>query len=752
MSESARPLPLFSVNIRTEQDVVLARQRTRLLTARLGFDPLLQTQIATALSEIARNAYQYAQGGQVDFAVLTELPVAGKRLRQTLLIEVRDHGPGIANLKEIQAGTYRSSTGLGVGLAGSRRLMDRVEVSSTSQGTTVHLAKVLPPPAVPRTLAEIRQIVAELSSAKVTSPLEEVTAQNRELLHSIDEARAREDELGRLNQELAETNSGVLALYDELETLHRISVMLASKLELKPLIQAIIDVTTHLTDADLGAFFLRDEASGEWRLLATAGRKADALGEWAAPSAGDFFTEEFGRQGLVYSPDVTAELASAGGSAFLRALARRVAVHSCLAVAVQGANEHLNGALVFASAQPRAFSERSERILRSIAAQARVGIEKARAFQTVTAANEAKDRFFATLSHELRTPLNPALAIVSSLLEDPRLPPELREDIAIVWRNIRLEARLIDDLLDFNRLIKGKFQLATEPVEVHALIAGVVEVCREDLSARHHRLTLDLAAPESHVLGDSARLQQVLWNVLKNAIKFTPEQGAILIRTSSREGELQVAVIDTGRGIEPAAIERIFSAFEQGQAPVIAAAGGLGLGLSIARMFVELHGGSIRAASPGLGQGATVTIRLPLTERPQPLPALDWHPPAPVASSGQTARLLLVDDHPDTLRGLSRLLERRGYSVATANSGAEALAALRRESFDLLISDIGLPDGSGLLLLAKARQIQPMPAIALSGYGMEADLAGSREAGFDAHLTKPVDFALLHQQVEKLLR
>jgi CheY-like chemotaxis protein/anti-sigma regulatory factor (Ser/Thr protein kinase) len=301
-----------------------------------------------------------------------------------------------------------------------------------------------------------------------------------------------------------------------------------------------------------------------------------------------------------------------------------------------------------------------------------------------------------------------------------------------VW----IAARLIDDLLDFNRLIKGKLELTMEVVDVHTLIKNVVEICREDLEAKAHRLTAELHSPKSTVMGDTARLQQVLWNVLKNAIKFTPAKGSILIRTSPVGQKLRVEIVDTGLGIEPASIERIFSAFDQGQDHPAAHFGGLGLGLSIARMFVELHHGSISASSPGLGKGATIAIEIPLCDAP---------------ATPSSRRILLVEDHVDTLGALSRLLTRRGFEVTPAANAGEAIAAAERNTFDLLISDLGLPEFSGIELVAKIHAIQRVPAIALSGYGMESDLAESKGAGFQLHLTKPVDFEQLMIAVDSLL-
>jgi len=747
MSAKEKSLRLMTAEIRTEQDIVLVRRRARQLAAALGFQPQFQTGIATAVSEIARNAFQYARGARVDFSFSTESAARGK-VQQFFVMEVRDSGPGIKDLDAILAGQRRSETGASSGIVAVRRIMDRVEFATSSSGTTVTLAKKLPESAAVWTPPKLQEIADQLPRQPATDLLEEIRIQNQELIAALEEANRRKEELEHVNQELAETNTGVLALYDELDTLHQIGLTLASKLELRPLIESIVGVTTTLTGADLGAFFFHEKKPEGWKLYATTGTRANVLEDLSPSTDANYFGEDFASGSLVHVLDIAADWEWRERTEFAKALAGRFPAGSCMIVPVVGSSPIILGALVFASDRANAFSERSERILTSVAIQATVGIEKARLFQSLRATSEAKDQFLAMLSHELRTPLNPIMGVISSLHGDPRVHPELREDLAMVLRNVRLEARLIDDLLDFNRLIKGKLPLVQEPLDMHAVIENVIKICREDLDAKRHQLEFIPGAGRAAVAGDAARLQQVLWNVLKNAIKFTPEQGRISIETSNAENRLRIVVTDNGCGIEPSALERIFIAFDQGQTRV-GHFGGLGLGLSIARMFVELHGGTISAASEGVGRGARMTIDLPLTEA-----SVQDH--LPVAATAQApeakaCRILLVDDHQDTLRMLQRLLTRRGFQVTAAASAAEAREKLPDKSFDLLISDLGLPDCSGLDFLREIRKTNDLPAIALSGYGMEADLANSRKAGFHAHLTKPVDFEELIRVIGSII-
>jgi len=362
-------------------------------------------------------------------------------------------------------------------------------------------------------------------------------------------------------------------------------------------------------------------------------------------------------------------------------------------------------------------------------------------------ANAAKDRFLAVLSHELRTPLSPIIHAVTLLEEQSDAPENLRETLATIRRNVRLEARLIDDLLDLARVRNGKLHMELQSVDLHEVIHQAVETCRQEVVARRISLSEELKATAMHVQGDSARLQQIFWNLIMNAAKFTPEGGTITLRTRNPEGgkEIFVEVADTGVGILPEKIGRIFDAFEQASSR---ASAGLGLGLAICKTLVERHGGRIEAQSDGLNRGATFRLRLPCTSSIGSTQVSV--PPAPAPAQGY--RLLLVEDHRDTLETLERLLNRRGYQVRTAASVAQALAVAENFEFDLLISDIGLPDGRGTDLLQRLekRGGRTFRAIAMSGFGTDEDLHRSRQAGFAEHLTKPVEFPLLQAAIARL--
>ncbi len=369
-------------------------------------------------------------------------------------------------------------------------------------------------------------------------------------------------------------------------------------------------------------------------------------------------------------------------------------------------------------------------------------------------ASRAKDQFLAILSHELRTPLTAVLGAVYALKEDPELSPACRPMIDLIGRNMELETRLIDDLLDVTRIIKGKLPLHVVTVDAHELLQNVVSICRDDASFRRLDLSVQLNASMHHVQADPARLQQVFWNLLKNAIKFTPEGGEIIVRTMNEgDDRILVEVADTGIGIEPELMPRIFNAFEQGGEAITRRFGGLGLGLAVSRMLVEQLGGALRVASPGRFRGSVFTIDLmavPEAGVAQPGGAHDQ--PMAMQPEGKR-RILFVEDHIDTSRVLTMMLSHRGYDVTAVHSMSEALAIAGQREFDLLISDIGLPDGSGLEVIQALNGGRPekIKGIALSGYGMEEDVRRSMEAGFSEHLIKPINVRKLLDTIRQLV-
>jgi CheY-like chemotaxis protein/two-component sensor histidine kinase len=340
---------------------------------------------------------------------------------------------------------------------------------------------------------------------------------------------------------------------------------------------------------------------------------------------------------------------------------------------------------------------------------------------------------------------------IAALEMDPSLSRQAREDLAMVRRNIDLEAKLIDDLLDVTRISHGKLQLDVRPLAVHELIESAMGICAADIQSRQLHLELDLAASDHRASADAARLQQVFWNLIKNAVKFSSLGGNVAVRTSNpAPGRLRVEVADDGIGIPADALGRIFNAFEQGGRTVTRAFGGMGLGLTISRAIVELHGGTLMAHSDGPGKGAVFVVEVPTAAAVSPARTTAGAPGPLNTDRPQAAQVLLVDDHPDTLRVTKRLLESSGFAVASAASVAAALSLAASRRFDVLVSDIGLPDATGHDLMREIRQRYAIPGIAISGFGMDTDLRTSRDAGFVEHLVKPFTLGQLEAAIHRV--
>ncbi len=380
------------------------------------------------------------------------------------------------------------------------------------------------------------------------------------------------------------------------------------------------------------------------------------------------------------------------------------------------------------------------------------------------AASRAKDEFLARLSHELRTPLNPVLLLAGEAANDEHLPREVRADFEMIAQNVTMEAKLIDDLLDISRIAHGKLLMDLQPTDVHRLLRSVLTMSQGELSKKRIVVSLDLRATRHTALCDDVKLKQVFSNILTNALKFTPEGGKVSIETDTIEesDNLAIRIIDSGIGMTPQEIARIFEAFAQGDhsskgvSPLFQ---GLGLGLAISRMLVEQHSGYISASSAGRGMGSTFLVELPLCQMDNHVGSN--HKPSTPDDSSQAAegkpvdatrRILLIEDHKPTCDTLTRLLVRRKYEVVGVSSVSEARATAERERFDLVISDIGLPDGTGYELMSDLRNRYGLIGLALTGFGMDEDVDRSQAAGFLGHLTKPVSVQGLDCALASALR
>jgi PAS domain S-box-containing protein len=365
-------------------------------------------------------------------------------------------------------------------------------------------------------------------------------------------------------------------------------------------------------------------------------------------------------------------------------------------------------------------------------------------------ASKAKDDFLAALSHELRTPLTPALAAAAYLADNTaKLPSEFAEDVKIIKRNIQLQARLIDDLLDVTRIARGKLQLHLEPVDANVLVHDAIEIARSAILAKKLNVSTELTAKKHHILADPIRLQQVFWNLINNAVKFTPPGGQIAIGTSNdARDHFCFEITDNGIGIERERLTSLFIAFEQADPSVTRLFGGLGLGLAITKRLVDLHKGIIEVESRGRSFGATFKVTL------DALPEEDGKNGKDFRASKRPAkqlRILLVEDHKDTRHTLSRLLTHFGHQISVAADKQSALNILASsQNFDVILCDIGLPDGSGYEVIFQAKRRHPVKAVAITGFGTEADVRRSTEAGFDFHLVKPVDLRELQDALDQV--
>jgi CheY-like chemotaxis protein len=600
-----------------------------------------------------------------------------------------------------------------------------------------------------------------------------ITAQNAELEAQAEELSQQNEEIKAQSEELAEQNEEIEAQAEEVtrqnEDLSTLNVRLTDREEiLEGLLQSTRDwesIHEALNLLCARTLSILGEPAVEVAILEQHDKSLVRLSR-SASTPESLIPEVWPLQG-----SLAEVVLREGRTAYLSELKQRAdlaqpfgensPVHSVLATPiVQG--EKTSGLLVACSCQTGHWTDEQFRIVKWAAAQGGLMMGTLQSQQALAQhaealekANQSKDRFLAMLSHELRTPLTPVLALAGALREDARLPEEIREDLQMVHRNVSIQSRLIDDLLDLTRISRGKVELDRKVFKAAALLRDTAVIVAGDIDAKSQRLHLDLdGIGDCSLIGDGPRLQQVFWNLLKNAIKFSPSGARIELRGTIHGPALRIEVRDSGIGVEAEDRERIFLPFEQRlNGPRRASESGLGLGLAIAKAVVEMHDGQILVHSEGSGKGSTFTVTLPIAKANQP-PFSNAH-----QSSGESfrqedrvVRILLVEDHADTGRTLTRLLRNAGYEVHHSETAACGLRHFGEQPFDLVISDLGLPDESGLELMRKLRAMRPtIRGICMSGYGMEDDVTASRDAGFLDHLTKPIDLDRLRSAVSKLV-
>jgi PAS domain S-box-containing protein len=377
--------------------------------------------------------------------------------------------------------------------------------------------------------------------------------------------------------------------------------------------------------------------------------------------------------------------------------------------------------------------------------RADLSVERA-ARKNAEADTRAKDAFLALVAHELRNPLLPIQIAVDSLLSSKNIDPsQYREKLQIIQRNLAAERRLIDDLLDVTRIMHGKLDLQRETIRLRPIIEEILSESRDALAAKDITLHVDLAAGNPHLHADPIRLRQIFWNLLNNAVKFTPAKGRIFVRSSLHplRNEVIVEIEDTGMGIPRSTLQHLFDPFQQGDSRFARTQGGLGLGLSIVRSLVTAHNGSVSIDSQGVGKGAIVRVNLPTVEQPAPS-SRKKHPAGPAAPAKDLV-IALVDDHIDSVRAMSHIITALGHQVLTAHTIADAVKLLSARSVDLLISDLNLPDGSGADILRTVPPTHVKRAIALSGTTGRHEQALCRTAGFEKLIAKPISMELLRE-------
>ena len=557
-----------------------------------------------------------------------------------------------------------------------------------------------------------------------------------------------------------------------LELLNRTGAILAAKLDLQVIVQAVTDAATELSGADFGSFFYTVHApEGDvFTLFALSGAPREAFEKLGHPRATPVFAPTFRGEGVLRLADVRKDPRYGQWEPHRGMPKGHLPVRSYLAVPVVSRSGEVIGGLFFGHREPGVFTERAERLVVGIAAQAAMAIDNARLYEAarrsaderarlleaerqaraeVERVSLMKDEFLATLSHELRTPLSAVLGWSEVLIGRMQGDPATVKALETIARNARAQAQLIDDLLDMNRIVSGKIRLDVQRFELAPVVEAALESVRPSADAKSISIRKTLDPDAGPLFGDPNRIQQVVWNLLSNAVKFTPRSGNIDVLVRKVESHVEIDVHDSGMGISAEFLPHLFERFRQADSSTTRKHGGLGLGLSIVKQLVELHGGSVSAASEGNGQGATFRVNLPLR------PIRD-----PAATSGNTSRgfarvevptislagveVLVVDDEADARELVRMVLGEAGAVVHAAGSADEAVALIRLHRPDVLVSDIGMPDRDGYQLIREVRAMPPReggrtPAIALTAFARSEDRTRAMLAGYQVHVSKPIE-------------
>lgn len=567
------------------------------------------------------------------------------------------------------------------------------------------------------------------------------------------------------------------------ETINRIGQLLSAELDLHKLVQAVTDAATDLTDAAFGSFFYNvlNEEGASYMLYTLSGVPREAFAHFPMPRATALFGPTFVGEGTIRIDNVKEDSRYGKSSPYYGMPPGHLPVVSYLAVPVVSRSGEVIGGLFFGHSETGKFSEKHERIIEGLAAQTAIAMDNARLYESAQKAikereillkserearklaeeaSRTKDEFLGLLSHELRTPLNAILGWSRMLATGDRQNQEIySRAIESIDRNARLQSRLIDDMLDVSRIISGKLRLDAQPVDLSAIVNAAVDTVRPAAEAKNIRLYVVLDYNAGIVLGDATRLQQVVWNILSNAIKFTPKDGSVRVSLERINSHIEMVISDSGIGIEEDFLPFIFDRFRQADSSSSKKYGGLGLGLSIVRQLVELHGGTVEAHNRRDVNGAVFTVKLPvmavyrqssgeLSDITEKSGAVDNGIKFDCPPSLDGIKILAVDDEPDARLLLSAILEQCGAEVKLCDSAAQALSLLDEYSPDILVSDIGMPEEDGYFLIKKIREKERgsgkrLPAVALTAFARTEDRLKALSAGYNIHVPKPVEPAEL---------
>ena len=560
-----------------------------------------------------------------------------------------------------------------------------------------------------------------------------------------------------------------------LETLNRVGKAVAAELDLERVVQTVTDAGTELTGAQFGSFFYnrRDERGETYWLYTLSGVPRESFASFPMPRNTAVFAPTFAGEGIVRSDDILEDPRYGKNEPHFGMPQGHLPVRSYLAVPVISRSGEVLGGLLFGHPATGVFTERAERLVAGIASQAAIAIDNARLYdaaqkeiaertraeaklreseEALREADRRKDEFLATLAHELRNPLAPirnAVEVMRLAQNDPIATASAR---SLVERQLKQLVRLIDDLLDVSRITQGRLELRREKLDLATALRMALETSRPLIQAKSHTVHVAWANAPLFVDIDATRIAQVFANLLNNSAKYSAPGSAIGVQLFAAGDEVIVTVADNGVGIPPAMLGRVFEMFERVTRGGEGVQEGLGIGLTLVRRLVELHGGTVTAHSAGLNRGSTFTVRLPAWQPLRPATALSPRATSHVEGVPEAARrrILVADDNHDAAMSLALLLEMEGHDVRRAYDGVEALAIADEFRPDVALLDIGMPrlDGYGAARELRAREwAKDLLLFALTGWGQQEDQRRAREAGFDRHLTKPVDPDTLRELV-----